>query len=106
MTTDTVTRIKNAEAEADRLVERARADAAQTLRDAQTDGERRIKDESEKLRRKFDDEVAAAENEAASLCNEEEIAAYSDADKFKKDASARLTDAVRFIVGGIIGKWQ
>ena len=30
----------------------------------------------------------------------------SDADKFKKDASARLPDAVRFIVGGRIGKWQ
>ena len=106
MTTDTVTRIKDAERQADALIERARSDGAEALRAAQSDGERRIKDESEKLRRKFDEELAAAENEAASLYNEEEIAAYSDADKFKKDASARLPDAVRFIVGGIIGKWQ
>lgn len=106
MTTDTITRIKDAEREADSLVERARLDGAEALRQGRDEGEKRVRDESEKLRRKFDEEVAAAENEASSLFDEEEITAFSDAQKFKKDSEARLPDAVRFIVGGIIEKWQ
>ena len=106
MTTDTITKIKDAEREADNLVERARLDGAEALRQAQSDSEKRVKDESGKLRRKFDEQVAAAENEAASSFNEKEIASFSDADKFRKNSEARLPDAVRFIVGGIIEKWQ
>ena len=106
MTTDTITRIKDAEREADELVERARLDGAEALRQAQSESEKRQNEESEKLRRKFDEELKEAENEAASFYNEEEIASYSDADKFNKSAEARLPDAVRFIVGGIIEKWQ
>ena len=106
MTTDTIARIKDAEREAGLLVDKARSDGAEALRQAQSDAETRVKDEGEKLRRKFDEEIAAAENEAASAYNEEEIASFSDADKFKKDTEARIPDAVRYIVGGIIGKWQ
>ena len=106
MTTDTITKIRAAEREASQLVESARLDGAERLRLAQSENEARIKDESEKLRRRYDEEVTAAENEAASAYNEEEIASYSEAQKFENTASERLPDAVRFIVGGIIEKWQ
>ena len=106
MTTDTITKIKAAEREADQTVERARLDGADALRRAQADSEQRVKDESEKLLGEFDEEIALAEKEAASHFDEEEIASYTDAEKFRKESEARLPDAVRFIVGGIIEKWQ
>ena len=106
MTTDTIKKIRDAERDAASIVERARVDGADALRAAQAASESRQKEESEKLRRRFDEEFAAAENEAASLCSEEEIASFSEAEKFKKSSKERLPEAVRFIVGGIIGKWQ
>ena len=106
MTTDTIAKIKAAEREADALVEKTRASEAQRLRAAVSECEKRIKDESEKLRRVYEEQIAAASDEANSLYGEEETAAYSDAEKFIRAASARLPDTVRFIVGGIIGKWQ
>ena len=106
MTTDTIAKIKAAEKTADALVEKTRVDEADRLRLAKAECEKRITEESEKLRRKFDEEVAAATNEAQSHFNEEEIASFSEAEKFIRAASARLPDTVRFIVGGIIGKWQ
>jgi vacuolar-type H+-ATPase subunit H len=106
VTTDTITKIKEAERQAAAAIERARLDGTEAIRLAQSQSEARIKEESEKLRQKYDAEVAAAENEAASAFNEDEIASYSDAEKFTKSSSERIPDAVRFIVGGIIGKWQ
>ena len=106
MTTDTIAKIKDAEREAGELVEKTKSDESMRLRAANAECEKRIKEESEKLRRKFDEEIAAAGVEAASLCSEEEIASFSEAEKFIRAASARLPDTVRFIVGGIIGKWQ
>ena len=106
MTTDTIKKIRAAEREADQTVERARLDGADALRRAQADSEQRIKDESSKLLREFDEEIFLADKEAESLFDEEEIASYSDAEKFRKKSEARLPDAVRFIVGGIIEKWQ
>lgn len=106
MTTDTITEIKAAEREAAALTERSRADAAEKLRSAKAVCEKRIAEESERLLRQFGEEQSAAQNEAESLLDEEETASFHEAEKFVRSASAHLPDTVRFIVGGIIGKWQ
>ena len=106
MTTDTIAKIEAAERDAKALVEKTRVDEADRLRRSAAECEKRIAEESEKLRRKFDEEIAAANNEAQSRFDEDEIASYSEAEGFIRAASARLPDTVRFIVGGIIGKWQ
>ena len=106
MTTDTISKIRSAERDAAAALEKTRAAEADRLRAAKAECEKRVADESDKLRRKFDEELEAAQNEAKSLIDEEEIAAYSDAEKFIRAASAHLPETVRFIVGGIIGKWQ
>ena len=106
MTTDTIAKIKAAERDAESLVEKTRVDEAERLRLARAECERKINEESEKLRRKFDEESAAATAAADSHFDEEEVASFSEAEKFVRNAAARLPDTVRFIVGGIIGKWQ
>ena len=106
MTTDTIAKIKAAERDAAALVEKERQNCAEKLRLAKAGNEERLREESEKLRRKFDEGVAEAQNEADSNYDEEEVASFSEAEKFTKNAETRLPDAVRFIVGGIIGKWQ
>ena len=106
MTTDTIAKIKAAERDAAALVEKERQNCAEKLRLAKAGNEERLREESEKLRRKFDEESASAAAEAKSAYDEEEIASYGEAEKFIRASSARLPDTVRFIVGGIIGKWQ
>ena len=106
MTTDTIAKIKAAERDAEALVEKTRISEADRLRQAKAECERRISEESEKLRRHLDEESALAATEADSHFNAEEIAFFSEAEKFIRASSARLPDTVRFIVGGIIGKWQ
>lgn len=106
MTTDTITKIKAAERDAAALEERERSESAEKLRLAKAGCEKRIADETERLRKRFEEEQTAAKNEAESFFDEEETACFSDAEKFVRASSARLGDTVRFIVGGIIGKWQ
>lgn len=106
MTTDTIAKIKAAERDAAALEERESSDAAEKLRLAKANCEKRIAEESERLRQRFDEEQNAAKAEADSLFDEQERACLSEAEKFVRASSARLPDTVRFIVGGIIGKWQ
>lgn len=106
MTTDTIARIKAAERDAAALEERERSDAAEKLRLAKAGCEKRIAEETERLRLRFDEEQSAAKKEAASRFDEKERECLVEAEKFVRASSARLPDTVRFIVGGIIGKWQ
>lgn len=106
MTTDTIAKIKAAERDAAELAERTRSDGAQRLRVAKAECDKRIAEEGERLRLRFDEEQESAKKTAESRFDEEESASLSEAEKFVRTSSARLPDAVRFIVGRIIGKWQ
>lgn len=106
MTTDTIAQIKAAEKAGYELVEKTRQDGEERIRAAKARCESRIAEENEKLRSQLEDTSADAVNESHAKYNEDEIESYHEAEKFVRQASARLPDAVRFIVGGIIGKWQ
>ncbi len=106
MTEDTVLKIKNTENDCKNAVERESLDAADRLRRLKSECELRLAEERKVCRSEFDKSCAEADAEAAELYSQAEEKSFTEAEAFVRSAGSRLPDAVKFIVGGIIGKWR
>jgi len=106
MTNDVIIQIKQNEKEASKRIEKANADASEKIRRIKTDFEAVLNEEKEKCRLEFEKNCEEATEEAAMQYSEAENAAMAEAKEFAGQANAKLPDAVKFIVGGIIRQWR
>ena len=106
MSKEIILKIKEAEAEAQKIKEEASAEAAERVRRAQTEGKAmydRTQDEVERLNRsKLDIASERADTVLANARN----AALDDAQKAREAAEFNIREAVRLIISGVYEQCQ
>ena len=105
MANDTVAKIKETEELCRKYHEEAVSECAEAIRRMKTDCDARLSSEREKCAAEFSKSCASTEEKAAEIYAAAEQEALSEAEKFIHDRSAHLPDAVRLIIGRIVGRW-
>ncbi len=106
MTKEAVEKIKAAEVSAEEIIRMASAEARESIADAKKDAVERQAEAERFEHDKMEKKLAMACEEAQRIISEKAEQSRHEALKIKADASNRLSEAVKLIIGGVVKKWQ
>ena len=106
MATDTVAKIKEAEEKYRRACDDAVRESSDAVNRTKSDCEIRLTEARAECEREFSAARERADEEASKTSVLAEREAMTEAEELIRSRGAHLPDAVRLIVGRIVGKWQ
>ena len=105
MANHTLNSIKETEENCRKYHEQTKDECAQAIRRMKADCDARISAEKEKCAAEFAGACASTEEKASAIYAEAEQAALSEAETFIQERSTHLPEAVKLIIGRIVGQW-
>ena len=100
---DVITKIKQAEQEAENIKKQAQQQASATQAQAQKQGKQLLQDEKSAAAAKAEERIALAEQQAADFLSANRQRVEQDCEILRSNAQNRLNDAAKLIVERIVG---
>ncbi len=98
MAKDSVDRVREAEQQAQQMVNDARSKAAQMIEDAKKRAQRQYDESIKAAAAAADDTIATAKSDGQRLCDEELIRHRAESEQLRKNADKKRTQAVELVL--------
>ncbi len=103
---DIILKIREAEAEAEKIREAARAEARDRIKDTETRGKKFCAETEARATAENEKKLELIRNKADEMINNNREAAREDSKEATASASLRLRESIRYIIGGVMEECQ